>query len=208
MPTVTSQNKASFDQSYLNKNVPAAKPADRWKDVPFDPLQIYKVDYKTGKRESLPFIFDTATNIAQFQRTGEYNPRFAESVEPSAIHAFYDAQKLNPNLKVTPEDLVTLLAQEGRSNFGAIDAVSGYQQNKDAVALANQLRDMGYNKYDAGRAALMLDKQMTAKRLGVPWQATWNARKGYQKEYEMNAKNVGANKEALEIIRQHMSEPR
>lgn len=209
MPTVTSQNKASFDQQMLNKNAPAAKPADRWNAIPYGGLSIYRTDPKTNKLESLPFIFDTQNSINQFQRTGDYNPRFASSVEPSAFHAMYDAMQINPNLKVEPEDMLALLAQEGTSNFGAIDALSGYKHNKNAVELVSKLRDMGYNKYDAGRAGLMLDKQEKAKEMGVPWYKLWNpGMKDYPKQFEINRKNAPLNKDALEMIRRHMSEPR
>ena len=225
MPTVTSQTKPSFLQQLWGKLTSsdqpqaappvAVRPADRWANVPYKGFSVYKTDYDTGKPESLPTVFDSS------QPHGSGAKR---SVSPSLIHALYDAQKVSKDIKISPEELVTLIAQEGRSDLGANakDVMSGWLQNPRAVELNNKLQDMGYNINDAGTAALMLDKQMTAQRLSkrygknVPWQAVWNGmgvtktgRTGYDyaREYGMNAKNIGMNREALDIIRQHMREP-
>lgn len=241
MPTVTSENKASFIQNLLNKytpfgNTPAApvaapaapvapvRPADRWKAVPFGGVKIFKTDYSTGNPETQPTVFDSQMLEQQLSKGG-IGTGYKESIEPSLLHAIYDATKIDRNLKFSPDDAVAMFAQEGRPDLGANykDVMGGWKQNPRAVDLNERLRDMGYNEYDAGTAALMLDKQMTAARLSkrqnknIPWQAVWNGlgqtktgRTGYDyaREYGMNAKNVGANKEALEIIRRHMSEPR
>lgn len=232
MPTVTNQNKASFVQRFLNRFMPESqeapapvRPADRWKSVPYGALQIYKTDYSTGQPESQPITYDTDAAIRQWGQTGKPNPQLKETIDPSLFHALYDASKLDSNLKISPEDVVTLIAQEGRADLGANakDVKSGWKHNPRAVDLHERLTDMGYSPQDAGTAALLLDKQMTAARLSkkqnrvVPWQAVWNGlgetktgRTGYDyaKEFGMNAKNVTANKQALEIIRRHMSEPR
>ena len=202
-----------------------AKAAERWSAVPSDGMQVYKADYNTGRSESLPFIYNTAQIDADLQKTGKVDPRVKESVEPSLFHALYDAQRLNTNIKISPEEVVTLLAQEGRSDLGANkkDVVSGWQHNPQSVALHAKLRDMGYNAYDAGTAALLLDKQMTARRISekqgrdIPWTAVWNGlgtdpktgRTGfdYAREFAINAKNIAANKAAVEYVRRHMTEP-
>ena len=238
MPTVTSQNKASFVQRFLNRFTPESqqpaaqpaavapvRPADRWKDVPYGGMQIYKTDYSTGKTESMPTIFDTQRLENELNTKGNISYGLKENIEPSLLHALYDATKLDKNLKFTPEDAVTMFMQEGRSDMGANakDVTQGWKNNPRAVDLHERLTEMGYNPYDAGTAALLLTKQMDATRLSkkynknIPWQAVWNGlgvtktgRTGYDyaREVEMNRKNVGANKEALEIIRRHMSEPR
>lgn len=199
------------------------KASERWANVPWGGVQIYKTDYTTGKPESRPYIYDTQRLEAELGKNG-VSPNVKDTIDPSVIHAIYDAQRINPNLKMTPEDVVTLLAQEGRADLGANakDAVSGWSHNPHAVALNNKLQEMGYGPYDAGTAALLLDKQMTARRLSektgkeIPWQAVWNGlgqtktgRTGfdYAREFGMNAKNIAANQAALEMVRQHMSEP-
>jgi hypothetical protein len=200
-----------------------SKAAERWANVPWGGVQVYKTDYKTGKPESMPFVYDTQRFEAEMAK-GSVTPGVRESIEPSMIHAIYDAQRMNPNLKMTPEDIVTMLAQEGRSDLGANykDVTQGWAHNPHAVDLNTKLREMGYNPYDAGTAALLLDKQMTARRLSektgkeVPWQAVWNGlgqtktgRTGYDyaREFGMNAKNIAANQAAVNLIRQHMAEP-
>ena len=238
MPTVTSQTKPSFLQQLWGRfsspeQQPQAAPAapakpvkasERWGAVPYKGFSVYKTDYSTGRPETLPTVFDTTQTEANLAKTGKADPRYKENVEPSLLHALYDAQKISPHIKISPEEVVTLIAQEGRSDLGANpkDIMGGWTQNPRAVELNNKLQEMGYNIYDAGTAALLLDKQMTAKRLSirhnknVPWQAVWNGlgetktgRTGYDyaREYGMNAKNIGMNQEALNIVRQHMREP-
>jgi hypothetical protein len=228
MPIITSiQDLINKYTPFGNTPPPAppVHPAERWSKVPYGALQIYKTDYSTGQPESQAITYDTALNTREWGRTGVPNPQIKESIKPSLLHAIYDASKMDSNLRITPEDMVALIAQEGRADLGANakDVTGGWSHNPRAVDLAERLQDMGYDKYDAGTAALMLDKQMTAARLSkrqnknIPWQAVWNGlgetktgRTGYDyaREYGMNAKNVGVNKEALEIIRRHMSEPR
>lgn len=233
MPTVTSQNKLSFIKDLWNKftddeapAVPAApvRASDRWKSVPYGALQITKTDYSTGQPESQSVTYDTDAAIRQWGKTGKSSPALKETIDPSLFHAIYDATKVNPKFKMTPEDVVTLLMQEGRGDLGANakDVTQGWKHNPRSAEIFDTLKGKGYNDYDAGTAALLYDKQETADRLSrrynkpVPWQAVWNGmgvtktgRTGYDyaREFQMNRKNISANQAALEMIRRHMSEP-
>lgn len=198
--------------------------AKRWDSVPQEGMQVYRVDPTTGKSESLPRVYDTALAEATLDKAGNWNKRYDNSVDPNTLHALSDAMKINGDLKISPEEVVALLAQEGRPDLGANvkDIKEGFQHNPQAVMLDAQLRQMGYNQYDAGTAALLLDKQQTASRLSkkfgheVPWTAVWNGlgktkegRTGYDyaREYNMNLKNAPANQKAIDYVRRHMTDP-
>ena len=200
------------------------KASERWANVPWDGVQIYKTDYSTGMPESRPLIYDTKMLESQLGQRGAVAPNVRDSIDPNTIHALYEAQKLSPHIKISPEEVVALLAQEGRGDFGvnAKDAMEGWKHNPHAAELNAKLQDLGYNPYDAGTAALLLDKQMTARRLSektgkeIPWQAVWNGlgvtktgRTGYDyaREFNMNVRNSAANQAALDMVRQHMAEP-
>lgn len=198
--------------------------AKRWSNVPVEGIQVYRIDQKTGKSESLPRVYDTALAEGTLEKTGKWNSRYDNSVDANTLHALHDAMQINGDLKISPEEVVALIAQEGRADLGANapDVAKGFQHNPQAVMLDAQLRQMGYNKYDAGTAALLLDKQQTATRLSkkygheVPWTAVWNGlgatkegRTGYDyaREFKMNLQNTPANQKAVDYVRKHMTDP-
>jgi hypothetical protein len=75
--------------------------------------------------------------------------------------------------KVSPEDMTALLNQESGVSFGgARDTI--YAHDKQAVALANKLKEAGFIGSPADLPASILAAQNTAKRLGIPWQQVWN----------------------------------
>lgn len=210
--------KPPFDETetassfYTRPYKTEVKPADRWGSVKATPLDIYRTNPKTGKPESLPHKYDLGFS----GNTDDSNSR--NPIDPAMFHALHDAMKLNPNLKVTPKEMVALLAQEGRTDFGANDLhPDNFAHNKQATELHQKLLKMGYDPMSAGFPALLLEKQMVAKRLDVPWQQAWNGmgtvkgttRTGadYVKEIGMNAQNIDVNKGAVKAVQQQMQEP-
>jgi hypothetical protein len=188
-------------------------PADRWGSVKATPIEVYRTDPKTKKPESQAHKYDLGFS----GNTDDSNTR--QPIDPAMFHALHDAMKLNPNLKVTPDEMVALLAQEGRTDFGANDLhPNNYAHNKQATELHQQLLKMGYDPMAAGFPALLLEKQTVAKRLDVPWQQAWNgmgtvrgtSRTGadYAKEIGMNAQNIAVNKDAVKAVKQLMQEPK
>ena len=199
------------------------QPADRWGySTSVTPIDVYRTNTKTKKPETLPHKYD----IADYQHVVRSTvPVFSgkdttrQIIDPATFHALHDAMRLNPNLKVSPQEMVTLLAQEGRTDFGANDiAPENYAHNPQATAMYKRLMNMGYSEEAAGLPALLLDKQMIARRLNVPWQQAWNGmgtvswsgRTGadYAKEIGMNANNIGVNKNAVNAVQQYMQEPK
>jgi hypothetical protein len=70
-----------------------------------------------------------------------------------------------------PDELTNLALVEGRSNFG----YNEYNTNNPAAAkIAKDLASKGIDPYAAGFPAAIVDKQMQAARLGVPFAQVWN----------------------------------
>jgi hypothetical protein len=208
-------NKAGdvYSTPYSTAEVPAAL---RWGDKRVDPLSITKVNYAAKQRESLPHVYNDEAAIEHLRRTGKVqyaNNRFHEDIDPNVLHALYDATKLNPNLKISSNDVVNMFAQEGRSDLGANDAEFEYiKHNPQSVAMYHKLIKMGYPENAAGLPALILDKQMKANDAGVSWHQLYNGAgpmaRRYSNESGMNATiDTGINKEAQQRIQQHMQEP-
>lgn len=190
-----------------------------WKDLPRQSLTVRKTNYTTGNVEEIPTYYSTKKMVDEYDQKGKTRSNVKEDIDTNILHALADAQRINKNISISPEEMTALLMQEGRTDFGATDLTStdkAWAHNPQAVKLEKALIDMGHNPNSAGMAALMLEKQQVAKRKGVPWQAAWNGLgktssgrtwKDYVKEYNMNLNNVGANKDALDYIRAHMTAP-
>ena len=196
-----------YARPYLEK----ITPAQRWGSAPAKAIDLYRTDPKTGKLESLAHKYDIGFSGA----TDEAAMR--QPIDPGMLHALHDAQKINPKLSVKPEEMVAILAQEGRTDFGGNDIAPKYfEHNKKSVELYNKLRDMGYDEMQAGMPALMLEKQRVANVKKIPWPIAWNGtgvteggRTGedYIREYNLNLGNVKKNPDVLKAFTEHMSEP-
>ena len=184
-------------------------PAMRWPSKTTS-IDVYRTDPKTQKLESLAHKYD----IGFGNQLDENSARLP--IDPGMLHAIHDANKIS-SLGISPKEMVSLIAQEGRTDFGANDLnVEHFAHNKQAVALYDKLKAMGYDEMQAGLPALMLEKKRVADKLDVPWQAAWQGmgttesgrtHKDYMKELSLNAANVSANKDALAAFTREMSEP-
>jgi len=91
-----------------------------------------------------------------------------------------------------PDDLTNLALVEGRSNFG----YNEYNiNNKRAAKIAQDLVAQGIDPYAAGFPAAIVDKQMQAKRLNVPFYQVWNGAGPKAREY---AKKIEEQRYAVE----------
>ena len=91
-----------------------------------------------------------------------------------------------------PDDLTNLALVEGRSNFG----YNEYNvNNKRAAKIAQDLAAQGIDPYAAGFPAAIVDKQMQAKRLNVPFYQVWNGAGPKAREY---AKKIEEQRYAVE----------
>jgi hypothetical protein len=201
---------ARTSRIYYNPYKEEMKPAMRWPSKTMS-IDVYRTDPKTGKLESLAHKYDVGFG----NQLDEASAR--QPIDPGMLHAISDANKITPALGVTPKEMVSLLAQEGRTDFGANDLnVEHFAHNKQAVDLYSKLKDMGYDEMQAGLPALMLEKKRVADKMNVPWQAAWQGmgttetgrtHKDYMRELNLNAQNVGANKPALDVFTKEMQEP-
>jgi hypothetical protein len=91
-----------------------------------------------------------------------------------------------------PDELANLALVEGRSNFGYNEYNTN---NKRAVKIAQDLQKQGFDPYAAGFPAAILDKQMTAQRLNVPFYQVWNGAGPRAQEY---AKKIEEHRYAVE----------
>lgn len=208
-PDVKGGGGSRTDRIYYTDYKEEMKPAMRWpsKTVSID---VYRTDPKTQKLESLAHKYD----IGFGNQLDENSARLP--IDPGMLHAIHDANKIS-SLGISPKEMVSLIAQEGRTDFGANDLnVEHFAHNKQAVALYDKLKAMGYDEMQAGLPALMLEKKRVADKLDVPWQAAWQGmgttetgrtHKDYMKELSLNAANVSANKDALAAFTREMSEP-
>ena len=96
------------------------------------------------------------------------------------LSAYRDAAKKHGLKTLSPDELVNLALVEGRSNFGYNEYNTN---NKRAVKIAKDLEAQGYDPYAAGFPAAILDKQMAAERLGVPFYQVWNGAGKAAKDY-------------------------
>ena len=198
------------DRIYYNPYKEEMKPAMRWPSQT-TAIDVYRTDPKTGKLESLAHKYDVGFG----NQLDEASARLP--IDPGMLHAIADANKITPALGVTPKEMVSLLAQEGRTDFGANDLnVDHFAHNKQAVDLYSKLKAMGYDEMQAGLPALMLEKKRVADKLDVPWQAAWQGmgttetgrtHKDYLRELTLNTQNIKSNKPALDVFTQEMSEP-
>jgi len=98
----------------------------------------------------------------------------------SLLAAYKDAAKRHGIPMLHPDELTNLALVEGRSNFG----YNEYNiNNKKARKIAEDLVAQGHDPYAAGFPAAILDKQMTAQRLGVPFYQVWNGSGKAAREY-------------------------
>lgn len=201
---------ARTSRIYYNPYKEEMKPAMRWPSKT-SAIDVYRTDPKTGKLESLAHKYDVGFG----NQLDEASAR--QPIDPGMLHAISDANKITPALGVTPKEMVSLLAQEGRTDFGANDLnVEHFAHNKQAVDLYSKLKAMGYDEMQAGLPALMLEKKRVAEKMNVPWQAAWQGMgttetgrtyKDYMRELNLNAQNIGANKPALDVFTKEMQEP-
>lgn len=198
------------DRIYYNPYKEEMKPAMRWPSTT-TAIDVYRTDPKTGKLESLAHKYDVGFG----NQLDEASAR--QPIDPGMLHAIADANKITPALGVTPKEMVSLLAQEGRTDFGANDLnVEHFAHNKKAVDLYSKLKAMGYDEMQAGLPALMLEKKRVADKLDVPWQAAWQGmgttetgrtHKDYLRELNLNTQNIKSNNPALDVFTREMSEP-
>ena len=173
------------EKGYVSPNDPLGE--KRWD--PYDnnasnvPIKSYKVDYKTGELETLPTTFNQYGAFAYGQNEAEEHSRQMKQKYPSSrsnelldmasrLRALHASQKFG-GPKVSPEDMVAILNQEGRSDFGG-PLPYKYEHDKKAVKLAKKLEEEGFFPTDTYLAASLLSAQNTAKRLKIPWQKVWN----------------------------------
>ena len=108
------------------------------------------------------------------------------------LAAYKKAAEKNKLEMLHPDDLANLALVEGRSNFG----YNEYNTNNPRVAkIAKQLIAEGVDPYAAGFPAAIVDKQMAAKRLGVPFYQVWNGAGPRAQEY---AKKIEEHRYAVE----------
>ena len=102
----------------------------------------------------------------------ETQPTRLNSAQITAyMKALRDAEQYGVK-PLTPEQLVTMALVEGRSDLGY--NMFNYN-NPKALKIAETLSGtMGHNPDAAGFAAAVLDKQMQAQRLNIPFTTLWN----------------------------------
>ena len=224
------------EKGYVSPNDPLGE--KRWD--PYDnnasnvPIKSYKVDYKTGELETLPTTFNQYGAFAYGQNEAEEHSRQMQQKYPSSrsnelldmaskLRAVHASQKFG-GPKVSPEDMVALLNQEGRQDFGI--GPLDFSHDKKAVQLAKKLEEEGFSQVDVKLSAGLLSAQNTAKRLNIPWQKVWNGtgsaivyKKGkkdrmhsgldYVNEFELNKKAAldPKNADLLSFVQKNMSDP-
>lgn len=116
-------------------------------------LPIYRMNHKSGGLETLPTFINKDI-------MGEY------------LKAYRESQK-HGNNGYTPEDLMAILAQEARPDFGFNDFHYPHS-SKEAKRIYDALTDAGFDHNKAGFAALLKEKELVAKRLGISKFRSWN----------------------------------
>ena len=116
-------------------------------------LYAYRLDPKTGSLETLPSY---------------YNKNF---VEPY-LRAYKASQKYGNNA-YSPDDLMAIMLQEGRTNFG-FNKFHLDTAPKQAQEIYKKLMNEGHDYEEAGFAALLKEKELVAKRLGISPYRAWN----------------------------------
>ena len=208
------------------------------------PIKSYKVDYKTGKLETLPTtfskygVFPYGKKVEEDSHWKSLPGKKSNHMETMAsiLRAVHASQK-HGGPKVSPEDMVSLLNQEGRQDFGTSFGTSIFKHDKKAVQLAEKLQKEGFSDIEVILPAGLLAAQNTAKRLNIPWQKVWNGtgsapvwgNKGetavfkgitynnahmhggsdYVNEFELNKKAASDPKNAdiLSFVQKNMSDP-
>jgi len=108
------------------------------------------------------------------------------------LNAYKTAAQKHGLEMLHPDDLTNLALVEGRSNFG----YNEYNQNNPRAAkIVKDLVAQGYDPYAAGFPAAIVDKQMQAKRLNVPFYQLWNGAGPAANKY---AKRIETEKYAVE----------
>jgi hypothetical protein len=108
------------------------------------------------------------------------------------LAAYKDAAAKHGVKMLHPDDLTNMALVEGRSNFG----YNEYNQNNPRAAkIAKELVAQGHDPYAAGFPAAIIDKQMQAERLNVPFYQVWNGAGPAAKKY---AKRIETEKYAVE----------
>ena len=140
-------------------------------------------------------------------RMESLNTPYDRETISSLLNAYKDAAKRHGITPLHPDDLTNMALVEGRSNFGYNEYNTN---NKRALKIAKDLEAQGHDPYAAGFPAAIIDKQMTAQRLGVPFYQVWNgagpAAKDYNKRIEQHKYAVQdpRNKELRDFISQSL----
>lgn len=132
--------------------------------VPVDKF-VTRDNYISGRRADLG-VKPAAKDRMETSDTG-----YDKETMRNLLNAYKEAAAMHGLKTLHPDDLLTMALVEGRSNFGYND----YNvNNKRAYKIAETLREKGHDRYAAGFPAAIVDKQMAAERLGVPFYQVWN----------------------------------
>jgi len=131
-----------------------------------------------------------------------------ETIRP-LLNAYKDAAALHGIKMMDPDDFLIMALNEGRSNFGYND----YNYNNARTnKIVKTLIDKGYDPYAAGFPAAIVDKQMEAKRLNLPFFHLWNgagpAARAYNQRHEDSRYSVEdpRNQNLRNFIRESMGQ--
>ena len=141
--------------------------------VPVD-KNVQKNNYISARRA------DLSNKPAAKDRMETVDSGYDKETIGKLLSAYKDAAAAHGLKMLSPDDLTAMALVEGRSNFGYND----YNvNNKKAFKIAQDLKDKGHDRYAAGFPAAIVDKQMTAERLGVPFYQVWNGAGPKAREY-------------------------
>lgn len=153
-------------------------PATAWKAAG----DIYLPAQKAVRQENVIFArrANPENKFGTKDRMESLDYGFDKETMGSLLSAYKDAAKRHGLPMLHPDELTNLALVEGRSNFG----YNEYNvNNKKARKIAEDLVAQGHDPYAAGFPAAILDKQMTAQRLGVPFYQVWNGSGKAAREY-------------------------
>jgi hypothetical protein len=141
--------------------------------VPVDKF-ITRDNYISGRRADLG-VKPAAKDRMETSDTG-----YDRETMRNLLNAYKEAAAMHGLKMLSPDDLLTMALVEGRSNFGYND----YNvNNKRAFNIAESLKEKGHDRYAAGFPAAIVDKQMAAERLKVPFYQVWNGAGPKAREY-------------------------
>jgi len=132
--------------------------------VPVD-KRVHKDNYIAARRA------DLSLKPAAKDRMETVDTGYDKEAIGALLKAYKEAAAMHGLKMLSPDDLTAMALVEGRSNFGYND----YNvNNKRAFNIAESLKEKGHDRYAAGFPAAIVDKQMAAERLKVPFYQVWN----------------------------------